>query len=153
MTMATVHQINVSDGGVPKLPVNRVTIDANGVSGDRQADLRNHGGPDKAVCLYSLEVIEGFQAEGHAIAPGSAGENLTIRGLDWSSVVPGARLRIGEVVLEIVFQAVPCSKNAQWFSDRDFRRMDYERNPGKSRMYARVIAPGTVSEGDPVDLM
>ena len=44
-----------------------------------------HGGPDQALCLYSLEVIEGLAAEGHSIVPGSAGENVTVRGLDWIS--------------------------------------------------------------------
>ena len=147
-----VHSVNVSDGGVPKLPIGRAVIDSDGVAGDRQADRKHHGGPDKAVCLFSFEVIERFQAEGHPIQPGSVGENLTISGIDWTQVVPGSRLRIGVVELEITYQAVPCKKNAQWFSDGDIRRIDYDRQPGQARMYARVITGGPVAEGDGVVL-
>ncbi len=91
--MAVIHQINVSDGGVPKTSVDDVMVNERGVVGDRQEDTVHHGSPDQALCLYSLEVIERFKAEGHPIEPGFAGENLTISGLDWSSIEPGARLR------------------------------------------------------------
>lgn len=149
-----VQSINVSDGGVPKLPIRAAVIGSDGLAGDVQADRRYHGGPDKAVCLFSLEVIERFQAEGHPIAPGSAGENLTVAGIDWTAVTAGTQLRIGDdVLLEIVYPATPCSKNAQWFTDRDFRRMDFDRHPGQSRMYARVLAGGAVAEGDPVAIV
>src|SRR3569832_2171795 len=78
-----VHQISVSDGGVPKLPVWEAKVSEQGLSGDRQRNLKFHGGPDRAVCLYSLELIEHLQAEGHPIDAGAAGENLTLSGLDW----------------------------------------------------------------------
>ena len=52
-----------------------------GLEGDRQRDLRFHGGPLRAVSLYSLELIEALQAEGHPIAPGAMGENLTMAGV------------------------------------------------------------------------
>lgn len=54
----------------------------------------HHGDPERAVCLYAMEAIEALHADGHAVAPGSLGENLTIAGLDWPSVVPGSRLRV-----------------------------------------------------------
>lgn len=56
-----VHQINLSDGGVPKLPVWEASVGKEGLSGDRQRNLKFHGGPDRAVCLYSLELIERLQ--------------------------------------------------------------------------------------------
>ena len=97
-----VHQINVSDGGVPKLPVLEATVSNKGVAGDRQRNLKFHGGPDRAVCVYSLELIEQLQEEGHPIDPGSTGENLTLSGLDWDQVRPGVRLTIGpEVQLDL----------------------------------------------------
>src|SRR3712207_3923787 len=95
-TTGVVHQINVSNGGVPKLPVPEAAVTVDGVGGDRQRDLRVHGGPFRAVCLFSLEVIERLRAEGHPIAPGTVGENVTVGGLDWTLVRPGVRLRIGE---------------------------------------------------------
>ena len=114
----------------------------------------HHGGKDKAVCLFSLEVIQHFQAEGHPIEPGSAGENLTISGLDWEEIVPGTRLTIGdEVELEITHYTTPCSKNAGWFKDGEFTRMLQSRHPGESRLYAKVLAEGAVRAGDPVQVL
>lgn len=149
--VARVHQINRSDGGVPKLPVPEACITVEGVQGDRQRSLAIHGGRDRAVCLYSLERIEALQREGHRVAPGSAGENLTLAGLDWARLRPGSRLRIGETVrLEITSYTAPCSLNARWFRDGDFTRISQKRHPGWSRLYARVLAEGTVRAGDRV---
>jgi len=66
----TVHQISISQGGVPKRPVPSATVTETGVEGDRHRNPRLHGGPQRAVCLFSLEVIERLRAEGHPIAPG-----------------------------------------------------------------------------------
>ncbi len=145
-----VHQINTSRGGVPKLPVPAARLEVGGVVGDEQADHKHHGGPDQDLCLYSLEVIEMLRAEGHPIAAGSAGENLTLTGLDWSLMRPGLRIRIGaDAVAEVTWPATPCAKNARWFADRDFTRMSH---PGSSRWYARVLAPGDVAAGDPIEI-
>jgi MOSC domain-containing protein YiiM len=150
--MGLVHQINVSRGGVPKLPVETAVVDERGVVGDVQTDRIHHGRPHQALCLFSLEVIESFQAEGHPIEPGNAGENITISGLVWNRVVPGVTLKIGEVEVEVTDFAKPCAKNAGWFKDRFFNRMDVERFPGEARVYARVLAGGSVARGDRVEL-
>ena len=147
----TILQVSVSDGGVPKHAVAQAQVDHNGVEGDRQRDLRYHGGPDRAVCLMAAERIAAWAAEGHPIAPGSAGENITTLGLDWAEVVPGTRLRLGEsVTLEITDYAQPCKKNQAWFKDGNFNRMNQRLHPGSSRVYARVLVPGTVRTGDPI---
>src|SRR4051794_14921784 len=101
MPHASIAFVNISRGGVPKHPVLQARIDGSGVAGDWQRDLRYHGGPDRAVCLYSMELIEALRGEGHPIAPGSIGENLTLAGVDWRQMVPGARLRTGEALLEL----------------------------------------------------
>jgi MOSC domain-containing protein YiiM len=147
------HQISVSDGGVPKLPVPEARVTVQGLVGDRQRNRQVHGGPDQAVCLFSLEVIEALQAEGHTIKPGASGENFTIAGLDWSQIKPGDRLRIGEKVqLEIKSYTSPCKYNAQWFVEGDFSRMSQKIHPGWSRLYGSVLAEGVVRPGDPVTL-
>jgi MOSC domain-containing protein YiiM len=152
-TMANVHQISISNGGVPKLPVASAIIDERGVVGDNQADTVHHGNPDQALCLFSLEVIEGFQAEGHPISPGSAGENLTIEGLDWNQMVPGTVCRIGDTVqIEVTSYTRPCAKNEQWFVNGEFTRMLQTRHPGESRVYARVMDGGPIDTGDEVRL-
>ena len=145
------HQISISDGGVPKLSVAEARLTVNGVAGDRQRNLEAHGGVDRAICLFSLEVIEALQAEGHSIRPGSSGENLTIAGLDWPKLLPGDRLRIGDtVLLELMSYTAPCKYNAQWFANGDFSRISQKLHPGWSRLYARVLAEGVVRPGDRV---
>lgn len=151
--MGRVHQISASEGGVPKLPVDEAVVDVSGVIGDLQEDRVHHGHPHQALCLFSLEVIERFQAEGHPVAPGSTGENITVSGLDWSLVVPGSRMTIGPVEIEITGFTTPCAKNARWFIDRRFNRMHNSKHPGESRVYARVISGGPIATGDPVRLV
>jgi len=147
------HQISVSHGGVPKLPVIEARITPEGVIGDRQQNRDIHGGVDRAVCVFSLEVIEALQAEEHTIKPGSSGENLTIAGLEWSQLKPGDRLRIGEhVLLEIRSYTSPCKYNAQWFVGGDFSRISQKLHPGWSRVYARVLEAGVVRAGDSVSV-
>jgi MOSC domain-containing protein YiiM len=146
----TVVQLNVSDGGVPKRPVEVAEVGDRGLVGDRQAARQHHGRPLQALCLWSLEVIEALQGEGHPIAPGSAGENLTLGGIDWATLRPGTQLLVGDVLAEVSAWAEPCKKNAPWFADGDFRRMQHARHPGWSRAYAWVREPGTIRAGDPV---
>lgn len=151
--MGHVHQISTSQGGVPKLAVERALVDESGVVGDAQEDTVHHGHPHQALCLYSLEVIERLQAEGHPISPGAAGENITISGIDWAEVVPGRRMAVGPVEIEITKFTSPCRKNARWFVDGRFDRMHADKHPGDSRVYARVITGGPIASGDPVSLL
>ncbi len=150
-TSARIVQINVSLGGVPKSPVPEARVTVNGVEGDRQNNLKYHGGPDRAVCLWSLEIIEMLQQEGHPIAPGSAGENITLWGLDWSALVPETRLQLGsDLQIEITDYAAPCRQNMKWFTDRKFSRISQKHYPGSSRLYARVMTEGSIRSGDKV---
>lgn len=148
-----VHQVSLSDGGVPKRAVPAAEVTVEGLRRDRQRNRKVHGGPDRAVCLYSLEIIEALRAEGHSIAPGSAGENLTVAGLDWARLTPGDHLSIGaHLELQITGYTSPCRLNGQWFKDGNSARMAQELHPGWSRLYARVLAEGTVHAGDQVHL-
>ena len=144
--------INASDGGVPKAPRPWARVGISGVEGDRQEDLRYHGGPDRAVCLYSLDLIEALQGEGHPISPGSIGENLTVAGIDWIHMRPDARLEIGDVLLEITKATSPCTKIARAFRNDEFVRVSQKVHPGWSRFYARVLREGIVNTGDRVVL-
>ncbi|HEX9084961.1 MAG TPA: MOSC domain-containing protein [Gemmatimonadaceae bacterium] len=113
--------------------------------------MRHHGGPDRAVCVYSLERIRLLQAEGHPIDIGTAGENVTLAGISWDLVVPGAQLRLGEhVVLEIVSFTNPCKTIKASFIDGKFIRIAQKLHPGWSRVYARVLSEGQIHSGDPV---
>jgi MOSC domain-containing protein YiiM len=150
---AFVESINVNpDGGVPKYPVPEVEIANDRVLGDKQNNTAHHGGIWRAVSLYSSELIAVLQAEGHAIVPGSVGENLTIRGLTWTRLDPGDRLIIGTVELEVTGYAPPCQKIAASFSDGRSIRINQKLHPGWSRLYARVLTPGVIRQGEAVIL-
>ncbi len=141
--------MNVSNGGVPKRPVPGARVSALGLDGDRQRDARYHGGPERALCLFSLERIEALAAEGHAIGPGTLGENVTVSGLDWDRVDPGARYCLGRrVVIEITGYASPCAKIRPAFAGGEHPRVSQKAHPGWSRVYARVLAPGAIAPGD-----
>lgn len=150
---ATVHSLQVSNGGVPKLGVPRARVHSLGLEGDAQRQRKFHGGPDRAVCLWSLEVIETLAHEGHAATPGAAGENVTVRGIDWREVVPGVCLAVGEVLLEITQYATPCKTIAHVFSDGDSKRISSKLHDGVSRVYARVLRDGVLNVGDAVRIV
>jgi hypothetical protein len=147
----TVVQLNRSGGGVPKLARPVVDVDWGGVVGDVQATRRHHGRPWQALCLWDAGVIDRLAAAGHPIGYGSAGENVTLRGLDWARVRPGVRLRLGTVRCEASSYAVPCSQNARWFTDRAFDLIHHEAGP-VSRIYATVLEPGRIATGDGAEL-
>ena len=144
----TVHSINTSKGGVPKLPQPEAVVTLDGIVGDRQRDRRYHGGPLRAVCLYALERIRALQAEGHPVDVGTMGENLTIAGLDWSRIGPGVRIAVGDALLEVTKDAPPCRTIAASFRDGLFARASQKVHPGWSRFYAKVLREGTVRAGD-----
>jgi hypothetical protein len=143
----SVVQLSVSPGGLPKLPVDAAEVTWKGMAGDRQATRFHHGRPWQALCIWSAEVIEDFRAAGHPLAPGRAGENITVSGLPWADVRAGVRLRVGEVLCEVSAYALPCASNKPWFIDGDFRVMHHDRGP-VSRVYATVLEPGVITVGD-----
>lgn len=149
-----IFQLNCSQGGVPKLAVREAVLTQTGLLGDRQAKTKIHGGPERALCLYSLEHILRLQDEGHPIYPGSAGENVTIAGLDWASLAPGSRLALGdEALVEITSYTTPCKTIIASFIGGQFQRISQKTHPGQSRLYARVLRPGRLHVGQKIRVL
>lgn len=154
LCMNHIHQISISKGGVPKLPVLEAQVELNGLLGDKQKNKQFHGGPERAICLFSLQIIERLQSEGHPIHPGSTGENLTISFDQYENLVPGSKLKIGaEVILEISSYTVPCKTIKDSFQAQDFTRISQKLFPGSSRLYARVVQTGLVRVGDVIEVL
>lgn len=149
-----IASINISGGGVPKRRITGAKVARLGLEGDDQDDKVHHGGPDRAVCIYSLEQVRSLQAEGHPIDVGTVGENLTVEGISWEAVMPGIRLRIGgSVLLEVTSFTSPCKTIRRSFLDGRFVRISQKVHPGWSRVYAKVISDGNVSLGDLVEVL
>jgi MOSC domain-containing protein YiiM len=151
--MAHIFQINLSNGGLPKHGLHQAVVNNLGLVGDEQRDHVHHGGPERALCLYSLERLLSLQAEGHPVFAGAMGENLTLSGLDWEQVTPGSQLQVGEVVVEVASYTVPCGHLKPYFMGNDISRVSQETHPGWSRVYARVLHTGIVKVGDAVKVI
>jgi MOSC domain-containing protein YiiM len=149
-----IFQLNTSPGGVPKVATHEALVNDLGLVGDSHRFPDIHGGPERAVCLFSLERILELQAEGHPIFPGSVGENVTISGLDWTQLNPGSRLALGdEVLVEITSYTGPCNTISSSFIDGKFQRISQKVHPGDSRLYARVLQSGKLRVGQAVELL
>jgi MOSC domain-containing protein YiiM len=157
---ASVVQISVSPGGVPKRPIPDGIITPLGIAGDGHAHPQIHGGPRKAILIITSEGLEELKQQGFALYHGALGENLTTRGLDRRSVRAGQRYRIGEIVIEITKVRAPCETlNAypgiqQAIYDQEVKA----GNPasprwGLSGFYASVLQTGTIHPGDPIQLV
>jgi MOSC domain-containing protein YiiM len=136
-----------------KAPVaGRVAAGPEGLDGDEQADLRVHGGPDKAVYAYAEEDTAWWEAElGRPLGPGAFGENLTVAGLDVTGAVIGERWRVGTTELEVCQPRQPCSKLGIRFGDpRMVKRFAQVARPGA---YLRVIVPGELGAGDAIEVI
>ena len=155
MNVAHIFQFNASkQGGVPKQPMSEAQVEALGIVGSNVANPEDHGGIERALCLYSLERILALQAEGHPLFPGSVGENITTVNLDWEQMVPGARLRLGDqVLIELTRYTSPCTTIAASFLDGHYERISQKPYPGWSRVYARVLHPGPIQIGDRIELV
>jgi len=147
--------VNVSPGGVPKLPVTSAWVGRLGLDADAHSEPEPaHGGPDQAVSLYSVEAIARVADDGHQAFPGAYGENLTLEGIDWGALREGDRLDIGEdgLSIELTKMAGPCQTIAHWFVDRRIARISLFLRPEDARWYARVLAEGRVAPGDRVEI-
>ena len=150
-----IHSINISgSGGVPKLPIKEVFVRFEGVEGDFNKFRMEKKGGDirRAISIFSLERIVQLQEEGHPIGIGTAGENFTIEGIDWSGMEVGMIIRLGSAIIRLSEPCAPCSKIGGSFMENEFSRIDQNKRRGWSRWSASVIEEGSVSVGDAVYL-
>jgi MOSC domain-containing protein YiiM len=131
-----------------KRPVSAATIavGALGLDGDGHADLENHGGPERAVYAYSADNWAWWEKEKHfACAPGTFGENLTLKGADDNAIRIGDRFSWGETLLEVSQPRTPCYK-FQRFSSREDASAIMALS-GRCGWYFRVLKEGVSPVG------
>ena len=128
-----------------RVPVRRLNVD-----GDRQADLRVHGGADKAVYAYPSEYYELWSRERPELdfGAGRFGENLTTEGLLDTDVSVGDRFRIGTAELVVTQPRLPCFKLGLRMERDEFVTEFLER--GLLGFYLAVVREGAVGAGDPI---
>ncbi len=155
-------QVNVSRGGVPKLPVEQAGVFFDHIDGDSWNDVKHHGLHGQAVCLFSLELIAELKAEGYPVFPGALGENFTTEGVDYRGVRLGDKFRVGnEVEIRITKVRRPC-RTITIYGEGIIRatfdagvRAGDPSSPrwGRSGYYAEVLKEGLVRPGDSFSLL
>ncbi len=164
MNVSALVQISVSkpkvvdwDGhlvstGIFKTPVEgAVKVRSLNLDGDEQADLTVHGGRDKAVYAYPVEHYEFWKTElsGRELEFGSFGENLTVSGIDETSICIGDKLKIGTAHFVVTQPRMPCFKLGIRLGDPGMVRRFYKS--GKWGVYLAVLEEGEIEAGDHIE--
>jgi MOSC domain-containing protein YiiM len=141
----------VETGG-QKLPVAEAFLRCTNFDGDAQADLKNHGGPDKAACVYVFDHYPFWeQWLGQSLAPGAFSENLTLSGLPETEVAIGDVWQMGAARVQVCQPRMPCNKLA---GKRDSKALpDQIHATGFSGYYLRVLQEGVVRAGDAIEIV
>ncbi|WMX12690.1 MULTISPECIES: MOSC domain-containing protein [unclassified Aureispira] len=123
------------------------------IVGDQQADLRYHGGRDKAIYSYDLSHYEAWKKQLHRDewSFGLFGENLSTEGLDETQVLIGNIYQIGSVVIQATQPRIPCFKLNICFDREDMTSLFY--NFKRYGIYFRVLEEGTLEAGDTIKLI
>jgi MOSC domain-containing protein YiiM len=154
--LASIIQVNISRGGLPKTAIGEGFIGSLGIEGDLHAHPQFHGGPRKAILIIAAETIELLKERGYPVFYGALGENLTTRGFDIRDVRIGDEVRAGGAILEITQPRGPCAQLdvygpsiKQEIFDQKVKALD-PSSPrwGMSGFYASVRSPGPVAAGD-----
>ncbi|MFC4597912.1 MOSC domain-containing protein [Cohnella hongkongensis] len=123
-----------------------------GFEGDEQADLEHHGGPDKAICVYSYEHYPHWeQVLGRTLGYGAFGENFTVGRLIEHEVSVGDVFRIGSAVVQISQPRQPCWKLAMKWGLDELPLL--VTSSGATGFYFRVLETGEVRAGDELSLL
>jgi MOSC domain-containing protein YiiM len=148
------HEGRTVRTGIFKEPVpGPVPVRFGGLEGDGQADLENHGGPFKTVYAYPFEHYahwEGILRRG-PLPCGQFGENLTVEGLREDQARIGAVYQMGSALLQVTQPRKPCFKLGIRVGMDKFVQLFW--HSGRTGIYLRVAAEGTVQAGDPIELV
>jgi MOSC domain-containing protein YiiM len=141
----------VITGGTKK-PVPRAVLRFENFDGDRQADRVNHGGFEKAVCVYPFDHYPYWSRQlGRDLKPGAFSENLTVLGAMETEVCVGDVFQIGEATVQISQPRMPCNKLAGKNGSKMLPKLI--ANVGYTGFYMRVLSEGLVTAGDSFDLV
>jgi MOSC domain-containing protein YiiM len=143
---------------IDKTPVTGpVEVHRLGVAGDQVSDTRHHGGPDQAVYAFAREQLDWWAEQlDDELRDGEFGENLTTEGLAIDDSEVGERWRIGTVLLEVASVRTPCNDFKSWVGRNGHDNAAWVRRfteHGRPGPYVRVLQPGVLAAGDPIDVI
>ena len=157
-----VAQVNISRGGIPKLPIPEAHLSTLGLAGDACAHPHIHGGPKQAILIISSEGIDELREQGFPVYAGALGENITTTGIDRRRIHVGQQWRMGDALVEITKLRAPCDTLSVYGEGR-IQRAVYDKQVkagdaesprwGLGGFYASVLTPGMIRPGDPVQLL
>lgn len=143
-----------TDGPVEvRAPGPKSTGQGSGLVGDFIGDGKHHGGDDQAVYAFQREDLDEWERRLRRELPnGFFGENLTTIGLDINNARIGERWRIGdEVVLQVTAPRIPCATFRGWMGEKGWAKIFTAA--GRPGAYLKVIAPGAIRAGDPIEVI
>ena len=141
----------VITGGAKK-SVPRAELRFENFDGDRQADQLNHGGFEKAVCVYPFDHYPYWNRQlGRELKPGAFSENLTVSGAIETEVCVGDVFRIGEAMVQVSQPRMPCSKLAGKNGSKMLPKLIGDT--GYTGFYMRVLSEGLVTADDGLTLV
>lgn len=151
-TLGTLHASNTMDqewttGFFKETVLGPVWVGTTNLAGDGQADLRVHGGPDKAINVYPYEHYAFWLAELDCkeLPNGAFGENFTVAGILETKACIGDIFELGDTLVQISQPRQPC-----WKLSRRWRVQDLVARvvrTGKTGWYFRVLREGNVQAG------
>ncbi len=131
----------------------RVAVRRLSLEGDWQADLKSHGGLNKAVYAYPAEHYAWWSREQGRddLRPGQFGENLTVEGLTEDTARLGDVFRVGSARPQVTQPRYPCFKLGIKMGDPLFPRRFLAS--GRTGFYLRVLEEGEVGADDTIELV
>jgi len=144
--LGEVVAVCISEGGIPRVPVPEIRLTFSGIEGDGHLHIE-HFTPDRAVTLFSFEQIQQFSSRKLSFSSGSAGENVSVKGLDLSLLEPGDYVEIGPTLLRVTKPFKPC------YAQEAQSEQKAENDQEQKGVFASIVRPGRVQSGDHVIVM
>jgi MOSC domain-containing protein YiiM len=157
INLGSPEEIGTSRSGKVISAINKIPVRGSvlakklSLEGDHQADLKVHGGFEKAVYVYPSENYAHWQKSFSKLPWGSFGENLTTEGLSEETTFLGDRLLIGSAEFSVTRPRFPCSKLGLKFGTQKMVKLFSEY--GHSGFYLKVLKEGKLKAGDEITLI
>ncbi|MEK5037080.1 MOSC domain-containing protein [Sporosarcina sp. FSL K6-3457] len=135
--------------GIVKYPVQgKIWMGKTNLKGDGQADLKNHGGLEKAIFVYTVSHYDYWQKklQNPDFSAGAFGENLAVKNIAEDDLCIGDIFRIGDAIVQVSQPRQPCWRPARRLRIKDLALQIQEE--GLTGWYFRVLKEGEIQAGD-----